>query len=175
MTRPNTDPRTETPMTALTPDHPAVEAVAREIYVHDAPSNDPQTWPPTPTALADDYRGAALAALVAALPHLTGDEPEAPAGPAGPVTPPPVLRIPSQVGSRLYLYPRGHDIDPEAHGMRAVAPAVYGAAVLILTAPDPRTGQPTTVARYLHAYQARQLGRALIAAADYADQEDARP
>ena len=43
--------------------HPAVEAVAREIYVHDAPSNDPQTWPPTPTALADDYRGAAAAAL----------------------------------------------------------------------------------------------------------------
>ena len=47
--------------------HPAVEAVAREIYVHDAPSNDPQTWPPTPTALADDYRGAAIAALTAAV------------------------------------------------------------------------------------------------------------
>ena len=43
--------------------HPAVEAVAREIYAHDAPSNDPQTWPPTPTALADDYRGAAIATL----------------------------------------------------------------------------------------------------------------
>ena len=108
-------------------------------------------------------------AITAALPHLTGDEPEAP---ADPITPPPVLRIPSQVGSRLYLYPRGHDIDPEAHGMRAVAPAVYGAAVLILTAPDPRTGHPTTVARYLHAYQARQLGRALIAAADYAEETD---
>lgn len=61
-------------MPDLTPDHPAVEAVAREIYVHDAPSNDPQTWPPTPTALADDYRGAALAALSAALPHLTADD-----------------------------------------------------------------------------------------------------
>jgi len=61
-------------MTDLTPNHPAVEAVAREIYVHDAPSNDPQTWPPTPTALADDYRGAALAALSAALPHLTADD-----------------------------------------------------------------------------------------------------
>ena len=57
-------------MTDLTPNHPAVEAVAREIYVHDAPSNDPQTWPPTPTALADDYRGAALAALNAARPQL---------------------------------------------------------------------------------------------------------
>ena len=61
-------------MTDLTPNHPAVEAVAREIYVHDAPSNDPQTWPPTPTALADDYRGAAFAALTAALPHLTADD-----------------------------------------------------------------------------------------------------
>ena len=54
--------------------HPAVEAVAREIYAHDAPSNDPQEWPPTPTALADDYRGAAIAALTAALPHLTADD-----------------------------------------------------------------------------------------------------
>ena len=54
--------------------HPAVEAVAREIYVHDAPSNDPQTWPPTPTALADDYRGAAIAALTAALPHLVSPD-----------------------------------------------------------------------------------------------------
>ena len=54
----------------LTPNHPAVEAAAREVYVHDAPSNDPQTWPPTPTALADDYRGAAFDALTTALPHL---------------------------------------------------------------------------------------------------------
>ena len=54
--------------------HPAVEAVAREIYAHDAPSNDPQAWPPTPTALADDYRGAAFATLTAALPHLTADD-----------------------------------------------------------------------------------------------------
>ena len=44
-----------------------VEAAAREVYVHDAPSNDPQTWPPNPDALADDYRGAARAALTAAL------------------------------------------------------------------------------------------------------------
>ena len=149
--------------------HPAVDALADAIY----------------RALSGQYgdfgtpsKGEAYAALTAALPYLTGDEREAPAGPADPITPPPVLRIPSQVGSRLYLYPRGHDIDPEAHGMRAVAPAVYGAAVLILTAPDPRTGQPTTVARYLHAYQARQLGRALILAADYAeetDHEETRP
>ena len=54
--------------------HPAVEAVAREIYAHDAPSNDPQAWPPTPTALADDYRGAAIAALTAALPHLVSPD-----------------------------------------------------------------------------------------------------
>ena len=59
---------------ALTPSHPAVEAAAREFYVHDAPSHDPQTWPPTPDALADDYRGAAIAALAAALPHLTADD-----------------------------------------------------------------------------------------------------
>ena len=58
----------------LTPNHPAVEAAAREVYVHDAPSNDPQTWPPTPDALADDYRGAAFATLTAALPHLTADD-----------------------------------------------------------------------------------------------------
>lgn len=57
-------------------DHPAVEAAAREFYVHDAPSHDPQTWPPTPDALADDYRGAALAALSAALPDLTAATPE---------------------------------------------------------------------------------------------------
>lgn len=50
--------------------HPAVEAAAREIYVHDAPGNDPQAWPPAPPALADDYRGAARDVLVAALPHL---------------------------------------------------------------------------------------------------------
>ena len=55
----------------IDPNHPAVEAVAREIYAHDAPSHDPQTWPPTPDALADDYRGAAFDALTAALPHLT--------------------------------------------------------------------------------------------------------
>mgnify|MGYP007080539968 CR=1 FL=1 len=61
-------------MTDLTPNHPAVEVAAREIYVHDAPSNDPQTWPPTPDALADDYRGAAFATLTAALPHLTADD-----------------------------------------------------------------------------------------------------
>ena len=54
--------------------HPAVEAAAREIYVHDAPSNDPQTWPPTPDALADDYRGAARATLSATLPHLTAED-----------------------------------------------------------------------------------------------------
>ena len=51
-----------------------VEAAAREVYVHDAPSNDPQTWPPNPDALADDYRGAARAALTAALPHLTAED-----------------------------------------------------------------------------------------------------
>ena len=61
-------------MADLTPNHPAVEAVAREIYVHDAPSNDPQTWPPTPTALADDYRGAAFAALNAAREHYTAND-----------------------------------------------------------------------------------------------------
>ena len=60
-----------TPNETLTPNHPAVEAAARMIYVHDAPRHDPQTWPPTPDALADDYRGAALAAIEAALPHLT--------------------------------------------------------------------------------------------------------
>ena len=92
-----------------------------------------------------------------------------------PAGPPPVLRIPSQVAAPAYLYPRGHEIDPDAYGLRAVAPAVHGAAVLILTSPDPRTGQPTTVARYLNAHQARQLGDALLAAADYADQEDTRP
>ena len=58
----------------IDPNHPAVEAVAREIYAHDAPSNDPQAWPPTPTALADDYRGAAIAALTAALPHLVSPD-----------------------------------------------------------------------------------------------------
>ena len=52
-----------------------VEAAAREIYVHDAPSNDPQTWPPTPDALADDYRGAARATLSAALAVATPAEP----------------------------------------------------------------------------------------------------
>lgn len=61
-------------MPDLTPEHPAVEAAAREFYVHDAPSHDPQTWPPTPTGLADDYRGSALDALTAALPHLTADD-----------------------------------------------------------------------------------------------------
>ena len=61
-------------MTDLTPDHPAVEAAAREVYVHDAPRHDPQSWPPTPTALADDYRGMAVSALTAALPHLSADE-----------------------------------------------------------------------------------------------------
>ena len=61
-------------MPDLTPNHPAVEAAARMVYIHDAPSNDPQTWPPTPDALADDYRGVALAALTAALPHLTADD-----------------------------------------------------------------------------------------------------
>ena len=61
-------------MTDLTPNHPAVEAAAREIYVHDAPRHDPQAWPPTPTALADDYRGAALAALTAAREHYTADD-----------------------------------------------------------------------------------------------------
>lgn len=55
---------------SLTTRHPAVEAAARTIYTHDAPSNDPQAWPPTPDALADDYRGMALAAIEAALPHL---------------------------------------------------------------------------------------------------------
>ena len=67
--------------------HPAVEAVAREIYVHDAPSNDPQTWPPTPTALADDYRGAAIAALTAALPHLVSPDDPRPWEPLAPGDP----------------------------------------------------------------------------------------
>lgn len=89
-----------------------------------------------------------------------------------PAGPPPVLRIPSQVGARVHLYPRGHEIDPDAYGLAAVAPAVESAGVLIVTAPDPRTGQPTTVARYLSTHHARQLGGALIAAADYADHED---
>lgn len=89
-----------------------------------------------------------------------------------PACPPPVLRVPSQVGSRVHLYPRGHEIDPDAYGLRHVAPAVHCAAVLIVTSPDPRTGQPTTVARYLSTHHARQLGGALIAAADYADQGD---
>lgn len=145
----------------LTPDHPAVEAGAQQLSDDE---NHGWSYPPS-----ERHHETAQGVLTAALPHLTGDEPEAP---ADPITPPPVLRIPSQVGSRLYLYPRGHDIDPEAHGMRAVAPAASAAAVLILTAPDPRTGRPTTVARYLHAYQARQLGRALIAAADYAEETD---
>ena len=61
-------------MTDLTPDHPAVEAAARMVYVHDAPSHDPQTWPPTPDALADDYRATALAALNAAREHYTADD-----------------------------------------------------------------------------------------------------
>ena len=91
-----------------------------------------------------------------------------------PITQPPVLHIPSQVGARVHLYPRGHEIDPDAYGLRAVAPARHCAAVLIVTSPDPRTGQPTTVARYLSTHHARQLGGALIAAADYADQEDTR-
>ena len=157
-------------MTALTPDHPAVEAAASS-YARTSPART-DALEDMSAARREQFLRRAHQALTAALPHLTGDEPEAPEAPADPITPPPVLRIPSQVGSRLYLYPRGHDIDPEAHGMRAVAPAVYGAAVLILTAPDPRTGRPTTVARYLHAYQARQLGRALIAAADYAEETD---
>ena len=67
--------------------HPAVEAVAREIYAHDAPSNDPQTWPPTPTALADDYRGAAIAALTAALPHLVSPDDPRPWEPLAPGDP----------------------------------------------------------------------------------------
>ena len=67
--------------------HPAVEAVAREVYVHDAPSNDPQTWPPTPTALADDYRGAAIAALTAALPHLVSPDDPRPWEPLAPGDP----------------------------------------------------------------------------------------
>ena len=67
--------------------HPAVEAVAREIYAHDAPSNDPQAWPPTPTALADDYRGAAIAALTAALPHLVSPDDPRPWEPLAPGDP----------------------------------------------------------------------------------------
>ena len=71
----------------IDPNHPAVEAVAREIYAHDAPSNDPQTWPPTPTALADDYRGAAIAALTAALPHLVSPDDPRPWEPLAPGDP----------------------------------------------------------------------------------------
>ena len=92
-----------------------------------------------------------------------------------PITQPPVLHIPSQVGARVHLYPRGYEIDPDAYGLRAVATARHCAAVLIVTSPDPRTGQPTTVARYLSPHHARQLAKALLAAADYADQEDDRP
>ena len=89
-----------------------------------------------------------------------------------PAGPPPVLRVPSQVGSRVHLYPRGHEIDPDAYGLAAVAPAVESAGVLIVTSPDPRTGRPTTVTRYLTSHHARQLAKALLAAADYADQGD---
>mgnify|MGYP007131911221 CR=1 FL=1 len=71
----------------IDPNHPAVEAVAREIYAHDAPSNDPQAWPPTPTALADDYRGAAIAALTAALPHLVSPDDPRPWEPLAPGDP----------------------------------------------------------------------------------------
>lgn len=92
-----------------------------------------------------------------------------------PAGPPPVLRIPSQVAAPAYLYPRGHEINSDAHGPRTIYPPTTCAAVLILTSPDPWTGRPTTVARYLTSHQARQLGDALIAAADYADQEDTRP
>ena len=92
-----------------------------------------------------------------------------------PITQPPVLHIPSQVGARVHLYPRGYEIDPDAYGLFSVGPATHSAAVLIVTSPDPRTGQPTTVARYLSTHHARQLAKALFAAVDYADQEDARP
>ena len=144
-------------MPDLTPDHPAVQAADAALRAWMADLSD---------ALPDDMM---VYVLSAALPHLTDDGPEAP---AGPVTPPPVLRIPSQVGSPVHLYPRGHDINPEAHGLPAVAPAVHSAAVLVVTSPDPRTGRPTTVPRYLTSHHARQLGRALIAAADYADHTD---
>ena len=157
----------------LTADHPAVEAAAAS-YARTSPART-DALEDMSAARREQFMRRAHQALTAALPHLTGDEPEAPAGPAGPVTPPPVLRIPSRVGARVHLYPRGYEIDPDAYGLFSVGPATHSAAVLIVTSPDPRTGQPTTVARYLHAYQARQLGRALIAAADYADQEDARP
>ena len=157
----------------LTADHPAVEAAAAS-YARTSPART-DALEDMSAARREQFMRRAHQALTAALPHLTGDEPEAPAGPAGPVTPPPVLRIPSRVGSPVHLYPRGHDINPEAHGLPAVAPAVHSAAVLVVTSPDPRTGRPTTVPRYLTSHHARQLGRALIAAADYADQEDARP
>ena len=84
--------------------HPAVEAVAREIYVHDAPSNDPQTWPPTPTALADDYRGAAIAALTAALPHLVSPDDPRPWEPLAPGDP---LHAGDEVRQEWYGVTRG--------------------------------------------------------------------
>ena len=154
----------------LTADHPAVEAAAAS-YARTSPART-DALEDMSAARREQFMRRAHQALTAALPHLTGDEPEAPAGPAGPVTPPPVLRIPSRVGSPVHLYPRGHDINPEAHGLPAVAPAVHSAAVLVVTSPDPRTGRPTTVPRYLTSHHARQLGRALIAAADYADHTD---
>ena len=145
----------------LTADHPAVEAAAAS-YARTSPART-DALEDMSAARREQFMRRAHQALTAALPHLTGDEPEAPAGPAGPVTPPPVLRIPSRVGARVHLYPRGHDINPEAHGLPAVAPAVHSAAVLVVTSPDPRTGRPTTVPRYLTSHHARQLGRALIA------------
>lgn len=157
-------------MPDLTPDHPAVEAAATS-YARTSPART-DALEDMSAARREQFMRRAHQALTAALPHLTDDEPETP---AGPVTPPPVLRIPSRVGSPVHLYPRGHDINPEAHGLHAVAPAAHSAAVLIVTAPDPRTGRPTAVPRYLTSHHARQLGRALIAAADYADHEETRP
>ena len=159
-------------MTDLTPDHPAVEAAARVALKNGwtCDTHEPEEWGVCPDCTASHLR-TAHRALTAALPYLTGDEPEAP---ADLVTPPPVLHIPSQVGARVHLYPRGYEIDPEAHGLRSVYPPTSCAAVLVITSPDHRTGHPVTAVRYLSTHHARQLGQALIAAADYADQGDAQ-
>ena len=144
-------------MPDLTPDHPAVQAADAALRAWMADLSD---------ALPDDMM---VYVLSAALPPLPDDGPEAPAGPGAP---PPVLRSPSRVGARVHLYPRGYEIDPDAYGLFSVGPATHSAAVLIVTSPDPRTGQPTTVARCLSTHHARQLGSALILAADYADPTD---
>ena len=64
---------------------------------------------------------------------------------------------------------------PADRGPLAATKDVRRAVRAALCAQRSQYGPPTTVARYPSTHHARQLGHSLLAAADYADQEDTRP